>query len=94
MDFRISLEYMLYRMGNHCSKHTVVDSMADFRCNSQHMNKLDGLVSIDKLRMVHMVMVNMDFLVVVFQCQLLESNDTIQMDFLFHLGYSYKLDYD
>lgn len=94
MDFRIFLEYKLFRTGNHCSKHIVVDSMAGFRYNFQHMSILDGLVSIDKLRMVHMVMVNMDFPVVVFQCQLPESNDTIQMDFQFHLGYSYKLDCD
>lgn len=44
--------------------------------------------------MDHMVMVNKDFLVVVYRSELLVSNGTIQMDFQFHLGYSYKLDCD
>lgn len=44
--------------------------------------------------MDHMVMVNKDFLVVVYRSELLVLNGTIQMDFQFHLGYSYKLDCD
>lgn len=94
MDFRIFLGYKLYHKDNHCSIRTAADNMVDFQCNFPHMNKSDDLVSIDKLRMGHTVMVNMDFLVVVFRLELLESNGTIQMDYQFRLGYNYKLDYD
>lgn len=67
--------------------------MAVSRYNFQHMNILDGLVSLGIWNLVRMVMASMDYPVVV-QYPLPESNGTIQMDCPFHLDYSYILDYD
>lgn len=68
--------------------------MVDFQCNFQHTNKLDGLVLLGISKMDRMVMVSMAIFLAVFPIQGLELNGTIQMDFLFRQGYSYKLDCD
>ena len=57
------------------------------------MNKLGGLVAIDKSKMAHKAMANMDFAVMEV-LDLLKLNGTLQMDYPFHQDCSYKLDCD
>lgn len=80
-------------MDNRYSVRIVVDNMADFQYNFLHMSKLGGLVVRCKSKMARTVMASMDFLVVEV-LGVWALNGTLQMDYPFHLDYSYKLDCD